>query len=139
MFGAVLNSIPVSLEISAATLTSKPFFVLRPCIACQCFRTPSSHEGTHSADGSTTLGKETETRQSVLDTVDAVGQLLDIAAELLAESQGGRILKEKCQESSNLLSPMFYLQMGAANLDDVFKLLRLCVEGIAQLSDGRKE
>lgn len=31
LLGAVLNSRPVILEISAATLTSKPFLVFRPC------------------------------------------------------------------------------------------------------------
>jgi hypothetical protein len=32
LLGAVWNSMPVSFDISAATLTSKPFLVFNPCV-----------------------------------------------------------------------------------------------------------
>ena len=93
LFGAVLNSMPVIFEISSATFTSKPFFVFRPYVPHQSpvSDTIWAYE-TYSANGSTALREEAETRDNVLHTLNAVRQLLDIATELLAESKGRCVL-----------------------------------------------
>ena len=71
-----------------------------------------------SADGGTTLGEHLEGVHGGLDPSDAVGQLLDVAAELLAESQRSGVL-----------------QMGSADLDNVLVLLGLGLERVSQLGD----
>lgn len=76
----------------------------------------------YSSDRSTTLRKEAETRENTLNALDAVRQLLHVAAELLAERERGGILK-----------------VSTANLDDVVELLGLLVEGIPQLSECRDQ
>ena len=56
---------------------------------------------THSTDGSTTLSEKTQARDRVFYTVNAVRQLLDVAAELLAKGKGCRILvKDPFRQSS---------------------------------------
>ena len=47
---------------------------------------------TYSTNSSTTLSQEAQTRQGVLDALDAVRQLLNVATELLAKSQRLRVL-----------------------------------------------
>ena len=83
---------PVSLEISAATFTSKPFFVFRPCTMHESVYSHLTASTTHSTDGSTTLSEKTQARERVFYTVNAVRQLLDVAAELLAKGKRCRIL-----------------------------------------------
>lgn len=77
---------------------------------------------TYSADGGTTLGKVVETGEGSLNTLDTVGELLDVARELLSESEGGGIL-----------------QMSATNLDDVLELLALGLDGVTEKGDGGDE
>ena len=48
---------------------------------------------TYSTNSSTTLSQEAQTRQGVLDALDAVRQLLNVATELLAEGKGCGILE----------------------------------------------
>lgn len=46
----------------------------------------------YSADCGTALREHAQARQGVLDALDAVGELLDITAELLAEGQRRSVL-----------------------------------------------
>ena len=77
---------------------------------------------TYSTNSSTTLSQEAQTRQGVLDALDAVRQLLHVAAELLAERKRGGILK-----------------VSTANLDDVVELFRLCVQSVTELGQSREK
>ena len=94
LFGAVLNSMPVIFEISSATFTSKPFFVFRPYVPHQSpvSDTIWAYE-TYSANGSTALREHAQTWEGVLDTLNTVRELLDVATELLAEGKGCGILE----------------------------------------------
>lgn len=58
LFGAVLNGNPVTLEISSATLTSKPFLVFRPCSSASVSRRTPTSGGTDGADGGPALSEE---------------------------------------------------------------------------------
>ena len=49
---------------------------------------------THSTDSSTTLSKKTQARERVFYTVNAVRQLLDVAAELLAQGEWRSVLSQ---------------------------------------------
>lgn len=90
LLGAVLKSSPVTFDISAATLTSKPFFVFNPCK--QVHRCTSRFYSTHGTDRGAPLSEKAQTRENVFHPLDAVFDLLDIAAKLLAKSQGSGIL-----------------------------------------------
>lgn len=74
------------------------------------------------ADSGTTLCEVLQVRQGVLDSCDAVDELLDVAAEFLSEGQRSGVL-----------------QVCSADLDDVLELLGLLVEGVLQLGDLRQE
>ncbi|KAH3665169.1 hypothetical protein OGATHE_003984 [Ogataea polymorpha] len=66
-------------------------------------------------NSSTTLSQVSKILQAVLDSGDAVGQLLNIATELLSESQWSGVL-----------------QVGSADFDDIGKLLGLLVKRVSQ-------
>jgi hypothetical protein len=74
------------------------------------------------ADGGTALGKLKQARQRRLDALDAVGDLGDVAGELLTDGQRRRILK-----------------MGAADLDDVGEFLGLGVQSGMQVLQRRDQ
>ena len=76
----------------------------------------------YSSDRSTTLRKEAETRENTLNALDAVRQLLHVAAELLAERKRGGILK-----------------VSTANLDDVLKVLGLLLKRIPERFESRQQ
>lgn len=82
---------PVSLDISSATFTSKPFFVFRPCKSSQKRSTLHTCV-THSTDCSASLSQETQAGNDVLNTLDPIGNLLNIATELLSQSERRRVL-----------------------------------------------
>ena len=74
------------------------------------------------ADGGAALGELHQHRQGLLDAHDAVLDLLGVAGELLAEGDRGRVLG-----------------VGAADLDDVLPRLRLVVQRVAELLQGRDQ
>ena len=87
LFGAVLNSSPVSLETSEANLMSNPFLVFRPCDATASENGNISYEdGTNCSNSSAALSQQTESRQNALSTFNAVRELLHVSAKLLSES-----------------------------------------------------
>lgn len=93
LFGAVLNSRPVSLDISAATLTSNPFLVLRPYIQFPVsLQTHRQRRDAHSSDSGTTLGEETQTRQDIFHSRDAIRKLLNVATEFLSKGKRSSVL-----------------------------------------------
>lgn len=77
---------------------------------------------THSANGGAALSEEREARNDVLDSRDGVGELLNVARELLAEGERRRVL-----------------EVGAADLDDVLKLGALDFHRVAELVQSREE
>jgi hypothetical protein len=72
-----------------------------------------------SADSSTSLGEERQSREDALDSIDSVGDLLDVSRELLPEGEGRRVLK-----------------MCSSDLDDVVELELLGVHGGVELLEG---
>ena len=115
---------PVILEISSAIFTSKPRLVFNPCV-CKInigsdltIRT----EGTHRPHSSATLSEQAQPGENIFHTGDAVGELLHVSAKFLTEGQRSGIL-----------------QVCTADLDDLFESLRLSVESISQLGQGRDE
>ena len=93
LFGAVWNAKPVIFEISSATLTSKPFLVFKPYTAFNCLISGiKGRKTTYSADRSATLCEHAQTGKGVLHTLNAVRQLLDVSAELLAKRERRSVL-----------------------------------------------
>ena len=115
---------PVILVISSATLTSKPRLVFKPCVCKISTKSSLAHrtEGTHRPHSGATLGEQAQPGKSILNTGNAIGELLHVSAEFLAESERSGIL-----------------QMRAADLDDLVEGLRLGIESISQLGQGRDE
>ena len=74
------------------------------------------------AYGRTALGEHPQMWESGFDSFDAVGKLLDISRKLLAKGQWRRVL-----------------QVGAANLNEVFELLALFVQRIPQACKCRQQ
>lgn len=72
-----------------------------------------------STDSGTTLSKESQARKSVLNTLNAVGNLSSVTRELLAEGQGSGIL-----------------QVGSTNLDDGAELLGLVINSLVESLKG---
>jgi hypothetical protein len=134
LLGAVWNFNPVMSEMASATLTSKPFLVFNPYdgnsgrvipvivsiwlngTACGLYRL---RWPTHSSDGGTTLSQHAQPRDNILDTLDTVGDLLNVSTELLTKSQGGSVL-----------------QMSSTDLDDRLELGSLSLEGIVKLVES---
>ena len=77
---------------------------------------------TYCPNGSTALSEQAQARQNSFDARNAVCELMNITAELLAESQWSRIL-----------------QVSTTDLDDMFELLRLLVKSISEFGQGRNE
>lgn len=75
-----------------------------------------------SSNGSTTLGEEAEAGEDVFDACNAVGDLLHVAAEFLAEGKGCRVL-----------------QVSASDLDDGVERLGLRVQRVTELGESRDE
>lgn len=73
-------------------------------------------------DSSAALSEVVQVRQSVLDTLNTVGELLDVAREFLTEGQGSSVL-----------------QVSTADLDDILEFIRLGLQGIAKLNKSRKQ
>ena len=74
------------------------------------------------ADGGAALSELGQAREDALDARDAVLDLLDVARELLAEGERGRVL-----------------QVGATDLDDALEGLLLLVQGGLELLEGGDE
>ena len=79
-------------------------------------------EGTHRPDSSAALSEQTQPGKSIFDTGNAVGELLHVSAEFLTE----------CQRSG-------ILQVRTTDLNDLIESLRLSIERISQLGQGRDE
>jgi hypothetical protein len=95
LFGAVLKSKPVIFDISTATLTSKPFFVLRPCNLDYAKCSEVYAASTHSANGSSSLSKATQTREDIFDSFNTIGNLLNVSAEFLPKCERSGILRKR--------------------------------------------
>jgi hypothetical protein len=78
--------------------------------------------GEYGSHGRSTLGEETEMRESTFSADDAVLDLLRISRKLLSQSQRRGIL-----------------QMGPSNLDDILEFLCLFIQGSMQLFQARDE
>ena len=74
------------------------------------------------ADGGSALRQFSQSRQDLLDALDAVGDLLGVAGELVAKGERRSVL-----------------QMGTADLDDIGERLRLRLESAVQLCQGREK
>lgn len=121
LLGAVLNSSPVSLEISSAILTSNPRFVFNPW-SFDKFGIMGCCKYPHSSNSSSTLCEQTQSWENILNSRNSVGQLLNITAEFLAQSE------RRC-----------VLQVCSANLDDVVKFFGFGVHSVSQLCQCRDE
>ena len=76
----------------------------------------------HRSYSSSTLRKQAQPGKSILNTGDPVRELLHVSTKLLTKGQRSGIL-----------------QVRTTDLDDLVESLRLGVEGISQLSQGRYE
>ena len=78
------------------------------------------------SDGGSTLSEQAQPGDHVLDSGDGVGELLDVARELLAERERGGVL-----------------EVGSSNLDDVLERLSLDLHRVSELvqrgEEGRVE
>ena len=92
LLGAVTNSIPVSFEISAATLTSKPFLVLRPWNEYGELASVVEMLRTYSSDSSSALCEAAHTGKGGLNSGNTVSDLLNVATEFLPKGQRCGIL-----------------------------------------------
>jgi len=140
LLGAVWKSSPVILEISAATFTSKPFRVLRPCIAIIFiyYRHSKPTSYTHGSNRSASLCKAAQAGENILDPFDAVCNLLDITAKLLSESERRRILfccKRRVESMCRIRSD---LQVSTTDFDYVAECLGFGFKGPAELYKSRK-
>jgi hypothetical protein len=115
---------PVILETSSATLTSKPRLVFKPWMYKISTGPDLTFitEGTHRPHSSATLSEQAQPGKSALDTGNPIGELLDVSAEFLTEGQRSGIL-----------------QVRTTDLYDLVESLCLSIEGISQLSQGRDE
>lgn len=90
-----MNSIPLILLISAATFTSKPFLVFRPCVKTMRARPmTASWYKTYSADSGTTLSQKAESWEYILHTINTIRNLGYVAAKFLTQGQRSSILLE---------------------------------------------
>ena len=77
---------------------------------------------THSSNSSSTLSKQAQSRDDILDSRDSVGELLHVTRELLSESKRSSVL-----------------EMGSTDLDDVLEGLSLDLHGVSELVKSREE
>ena len=105
LLGAEVNFMPVKAAIRSANASAKPTGALRPVPTAVPPWASSISRG-----------------MRLLDTLDAVLDLLGVAGKLLAEGEGRGVLG-----------------VGAADLDDLGERLRLVVERVPELLQGRDQ
>jgi hypothetical protein len=85
-------------------------------------RSSKAEKRTYSSDGSSTLSQHAQSRDDGLNSRNAVGELLNVAGELLTQGQRSGIL-----------------QVGSTDLDNVLERLSLGLHGIVEFVQGGKK
>lgn len=98
----------------------------------------SNVRATHRSNGCATLREEAKAWKHGLEACNPVCHLLHVSTELLSEGERCRILPtddvRTIQRSTCNKKFIPDLQVSAANLDDMLKLLRLDVQRISEIS-----